>query len=56
MTVEPGTTMREWEKRRAAVVGSSADGVNGLPTTPDPLVAVLERIATALETIAGRGR
>lgn len=50
MTIEPGTTMREWEKRRRET--NAVDPV--VPDTPDPLITVLERIATALETIAKR--
>jgi hypothetical protein len=53
--IPPGTTMREWEKRRQAEAEQLSQV--GMPSSFDEsLLAVLERIATALETIAERER
>lgn len=58
MTIEPGTTMREWEKREQERRGTNAAEPLievGVQTTHEAaLIAVLERIATALEKIASK--
>lgn len=57
MTIEPGTTMREWEKRnqerRDAVAAAGMVEV-GRPADLSDVCVLLERIAIALETLAKR--